>query len=117
MRQLLALTLCLVTPALTALAQGGQPTILSREDIAGIPQLRKQITVSFVGVSLETALREISRKAGLAITYNDRILPVGRTVWLTREEIRTDAALQEVLRGSGLRLVALTSGQIGRAHV
>ncbi len=109
MNRFLAAALCGAMPVFVT---GAQTTILSREDVAGIPQLRKQISVSLVGVSLETALREIGRQAGLPITYNDRILPAERTVWLTREEIRTDAALEEVLRGSGLRLVALTSGQV-----
>ena len=92
-------------------AQNRSPQLLG--DVAtGIPQLRRSIAINFTGVTIETALREIGRRSELPITYNDRILPKTKTVWLTREDIRTDEALQEVLRGSGLRLLALSTGQV-----
>jgi TonB-dependent SusC/RagA subfamily outer membrane receptor len=108
MRRALALTLCAFA---TLGAQNSSPQLLG--DVAtGIPQLRRSIALNLTGVTLETALREIGRRSELPITYNDRILPKAKTVWLTRDDIRTDEALQEVLRGSGLSLLALSTGQV-----
>src|SRR5690242_1792814 len=55
-----------------------------------VPQLRRNISLSLRGVSVETALREIGKRADVPITYNDVILPKAASVWLTRDDIRTD---------------------------
>jgi TonB-linked SusC/RagA family outer membrane protein len=108
MRRACVLMLCAFA---TIAAQNRSPQLLG-DIVTGIPQLRRSIAINLTGVTIETALREIGRRSELPITYNDRILPKSKTVWLSREEIRTDEALQEVLRGSGLRLLALSTGQV-----
>ncbi|HEY4306301.1 MAG TPA: TonB-dependent receptor plug domain-containing protein, partial [Gemmatimonadaceae bacterium] len=77
-----------------------------------VPQLRQNISVKFAGVSVEQALREIAKRAKVSITYNDVILPKTTSVWLTRDDIRTDEALTAVLQTAGLRVMALSTGQL-----
>ncbi len=77
-----------------------------------VPQLRRSISLQLSGVSVEQALREIARRANVPITYNDAILPRAASVWLTRDDIRTDEALQLVLQNAGLRVMALSTGQL-----
>src|SRR6266566_3687686 len=87
--------------------------VLLRRDIAAaIPQLQKTISLQLEGASLDEALQTVSHRAELPITYNDAILPRDRKVWLTATEIRTDEALEEILRDSGLQLLPLASGQV-----
>ena len=87
--------------------------VLLRRDIAAaIPQLRKTISLQLEGASLDEALQTVAHQAELPITYNDAILPRDRKVWLTATEIRTDEALEEILRDSGLQLLPLASGQV-----
>src|SRR6266699_3180553 len=87
--------------------------VLLRRDIAAaIPQLQKTISLQLEGASLDEALQAVAHQAELPITYNDAILPRDRRVWLTATEIRTDEALEEILRDSGLQLLPLASGQV-----
>src|SRR6266702_4689258 len=87
--------------------------VLLRRDIAAaIPQLQKTISLQLEGASLDEALQTVAHQAELPITYNDAILPRDRKVWLTASEIRTDEALEEILRDSGLQLLPLASGQV-----
>jgi len=87
--------------------------VLLRRDIAAaIPQLQKTISLQLEGASLDEALQTVAHRAELPITYNDAILPRERKVWLTATEIRTDEALEEILRDSGLQLLPLASGQV-----
>src|SRR2546429_4274822 len=87
--------------------------VLLRRDIAAaIPQLQKTISLQLEGASLDEALQTVAHQAELPITYNDAILPRDRKVWLTATEIRTDEALEEILRDSGLQLLPLASGQV-----
>src|SRR2546429_5178199 len=87
--------------------------VLLRRDIAAaIPQLQKTISLQLEGASLGEALQTGAHQAELPITYNDAILPRDRKVWLTATEIRTDEALEEILRDSGLQLLPLASGQV-----
>jgi len=93
----------------------GAPTaqVLLRRDIAAaIPQLQRTISLQLEGASLDEALQTVAHQAELPITYNDAILPRNRKVWLTASEIRTDEALEEILRDSGLQLLPLASGQV-----
>jgi len=90
----------------------GSAVLLRREIAAAIPQLKRSISLRLEGVTLERALETIARQADLPITYNDAILPRERRVWLTADDIRTDAALERVLRDSGLQLLPLASGQL-----
>jgi TonB-linked SusC/RagA family outer membrane protein len=77
-----------------------------------VPQLHRNISLKLSGVSVEQALREIGRRAEVPITYNDVILPKTASVWLTRDDIRTDEALAIVLQDAGLRVMALSTGQL-----
>ena len=77
-----------------------------------VPQLRRNISLKLTGVSVEQALREIGKRANVPITYNDAILPKTTSVWLTRDDIRTDEALEMVLQSAGLRIMALSTGQL-----
>src|SRR5262249_47525743 len=57
---------------------GGSPTsgvYVVSDGASLVPQLRRNISLSLSGVPVETALREISRRADVPITYNDLILP------------------------------------------
>ena len=102
-------------PMLWAQDVGSSPTETVRivSDAASlVPQLHKNISLKLSGVSVERALREIGKRADVPITYNDAILPKSSSVWLSRDDIRTDEALEIVLKSSGLRLMALSTGQL-----
>ncbi|HEX3867790.1 MAG TPA: SusC/RagA family TonB-linked outer membrane protein, partial [Gemmatimonadaceae bacterium] len=115
-------TLALVATAVLArqpvvAAQGGSGTASESVYIVAnaaalVPQLQRNISLQLSGVSVEQALREIARRADVPITYNDAILPRANSVWLTRDEIRTDEALTLVLQNAGLRVMALSTGQL-----
>ena len=92
-------------PMLWAQDVGSSPTETVRivSDAASlVPQLHKNISLKLSGVSVERALREIGKRADVPITYNDAILPKSSSVWLSRDDIRTDEALEIVLKSSGL---------------
>src|SRR5260370_2666218 len=87
--------------------------VLLRGDVAAaLPQLQRRISLQLEGASLDEALQAVAHRAELPITYNDAILPREQKVWLTASEIRTDEALEEILRDSGLQLLPLRSGQV-----
>lgn len=92
---------------------GGERGVLfDREIAAAFPQLQRSISVDLQGASIEDALQTVSREADLPITYSDRVLPRDRRVWITADDIRTESALLEILRDSGLQLLPLSTGQL-----
>ena len=114
-----ALVACGAVVALTLRAEGqvpdtgSRPEVLLRRDVAlAIPQLNRTISVRFEGAPLDEALRTVARQADLPLTYNDAILPRHVRVWLAATEIRTDEALEQILRDSGLQLLPLSTGQV-----
>ncbi len=100
------------TPAPAGAQTGTESVRIVSDGSSLIPQLRRNISLRLDGVSVEQALREIGRQANVPITYNDVILPKTTSVWLTRDDIRTDEALEIVLRAAGLRMMALSTGQL-----
>jgi len=119
--KLIAVLVMLAAPGShsTARAQSDRSSAASLEGVAVamdavalVPHLRRNISLNLVGVSVEQALRKIGQLANVPITYNDAILPKATSVWLTRDEIRTDDALVMVLQNSGLRVMALSTGQL-----
>jgi TonB-linked SusC/RagA family outer membrane protein len=97
-----------------AVADGGAGhiSVVHGDLAAAFPQLNRTISLRLEGTSIEDAVRTVARESGLALTYNDAILPRDQKVWLTATDIRTDAALAAILRDSGLQLLALSSGQL-----
>ncbi len=93
-------------------APGGRVSVLSGDLAAAMPRLQRTISLQLEGTSFEEAMRTVAQKADLPLTYNDAVLPHDRRVWLTASEIRTDAALERILRDSGLELLALSTGQL-----
>ncbi|MGH7719683.1 MAG: carboxypeptidase-like regulatory domain-containing protein, partial [Gemmatimonadaceae bacterium] len=93
-------------------AQGERPSGLHEVDTRRIPAMRREISLDLRGVTLDAALQEIASRANLSLTYSLEVLPKRRTVSLSAEKIEVEQALREVLRDSGLDVVALSSGQV-----
>lgn len=106
----------------TAFAQDGDPYFASQEinnyeELAPtqgskndpddlVSALNTVISLQLNGATLEEALTHISNKADLNILYGSERVDVGKEVTLETQEITAQKALEQVLQGSGLGIVA-----------
>ena len=76
-------------------------------DASAAPVLQRRVTLNLRGVTIEDALRQITRQVDLEIAYSPRVVPLYHRVSLNAQNITIAAALAEIL--SGLRVdVSLT---------
>lgn len=87
-----------------------------RAEIAQQPRmtspLERGIAVSFDNTPLADALRSVARESGAAIAFSDRLLPRDARVTLHTESMSARGVLLNVLRGTGLMIEVLESGQV-----
>lgn len=84
-------------------------------DVTAVPVLRRRVSLELSQVTIDEALKEVTRQADLEIAYSPRIVPLGRVVSLHAGAITVAAALTEILldvevdvsvtAGGGLALV------------
>src|SRR5699024_11130670 len=67
------------------------------------PSLGQLISVNITKGNLKEALEQITRKAGLELSYSDQQVPLGKEVSLNDQSITVNRALWKILEGTGLR--------------
>jgi outer membrane receptor protein involved in Fe transport len=81
-------------------------------DMSNAVVLRRRIPLDLANVSVAAALDEISRRAGLQISYSAALLPTERRVTIRAEEIGVAAALTDVLFETGLDVAVGRNGRL-----
>lgn len=74
--------------------------------------LNAVISVRFQDVSLQHALEQISKKAGLNLVYGSETVAVGTVIDMEEERITAQEALRHVLTETGLRLRAFSETRV-----
>jgi hypothetical protein len=74
--------------------------------------LRTPVTVFFENETLNAALREVGRLAGISFSYSNDLPGLTRRVSLKATDIETAEALLRLLRGSGLELLVARNGKM-----
>ena len=74
--------------------------------------LARRVSLDLRGARLEAALEEIDRQAKLGLTYTPRVAPLDKRVTLRRDSVTAGAALKEVLRGTGVKVVVTEEGTV-----
>ena len=87
------------------------PSDIANQRRAASP-LERGIAVSFEAVPLADALRTVARQSGVSIAFSDRLLPPNTRVTLHTESMSARGVLLNLLRGTGLMLEVLESGQV-----
>jgi hypothetical protein len=99
----------------------GQQRVVARTDsvaashgatAARSPLLARPISVSLTDVPIEAALREISLRASLRLSYSSDIIPADRRVTIVREKTPVGDVIEDVLRGTDLDIVVSPSGYV-----
>jgi outer membrane receptor protein involved in Fe transport len=121
---LLALAVALLLPVSGAAGQGTQlasrgPRFLLAgwspsldQDASRAPVLHRRVSLDLSGVTLDEALKEITRQGGLEISYSPRVVPLDRSVSLHAREITVAAALTELLLDAAVDVSVATGGQL-----
>lgn len=86
-------------------ATGGGEARLQPVEAGRIPSLRRRISVVLTGVTLDAALAEIGRLAGVTFAYGGAQLPAGERVTLRAEGMTLAAVLTETLLDAGVDVV------------
>ncbi len=76
------------------------------------PLLARPISISLTDVPIEAALREISLRAALRLSYSSDIIPGDRRVTIVREKTPVGDVIDDVLRGTNLDVVVSPSGYV-----
>jgi len=121
----LCILLVVVSTARPAPAQTGQhelhSTGPSTSQPAALRSLRAQgdsaslllrpVSVNLEQTTLEQAMREIARQAGLELTYSQELVPAAKRVRLRADRIPAARAFAHVLRGTDLDLLLVSPRQ------
>jgi TonB-linked SusC/RagA family outer membrane protein len=78
----------------------------------GTSPLERIVTLDLRKVSLRSALDEIGRQSGVALTYSPRVVPVDKVVSVRGEKITVAKALAAVLRGTGVEAEVTAGGGV-----
>lgn len=92
------------------LLAGWAPSL--EQDASGAPVLHRRVSLDLSGVTLDEALKEITRQGGLEISYSPRVVPLDRSVSLHAREITVAAALTEVLLDAAVDVSVAMGGQL-----
>ncbi len=82
------------------------------QDASGAPVLRRRVSLDLSGVSVDQALKELTRQAELEISYSPRVVAVDRPVSLHAREITVAAALTEILLDAPVDVAVTAGGQL-----
>src|SRR5262245_4874469 len=66
-------------------------------DARAAPVLRRRVSLERSGVTVDQALKQLTARAGLEISYSPRLVAVDRPVTLRARDITVAAALTEIL--------------------
>ncbi len=80
-------------------------------DVSQAPVFQQRISLELRDVTLEQALAQIARRAGLWLTYSPGVIPVHRRVTLTASDLTVGAALSALLYDAGVDVLLTASGQ------
>lgn len=101
-RSLYSLVLSLVLVTSIAGAQG----LVTTQNVAS----GRGITVELKDVTLERALTEIARQAGMRLVYNDAVVSLKRKTSVQIQDVPLTSALGSALRGTGLEATLAHDG-------
>ena len=118
-----SLALLLLSVAPGGAQQGNRPpaALRTRPDPAALhavsheaaaPLLRQLVTLDLRDAPFAMALREISHQLGGRLMYDETAASVQRRVTLQRKDIRAGEALERILAGTGLEVVASDGGSV-----
>jgi outer membrane receptor protein involved in Fe transport len=74
--------------------------------------LVRRVSLELTNVSLDAALKALTNRAGLRITYSPAVLPADRRVTISARDVAVVAALTEMLFRSGLDVVVGRDGAL-----
>ncbi|HEY9429480.1 MAG TPA: hypothetical protein VIR34_20135, partial [Gemmatimonadaceae bacterium] len=83
---------------------------VARPEQQGTSPLDRIVSLDLRKVSLRSALDEISRQSGVALTYSPRVVPVDRVVSVLGKKITVAKALATVLHGTGVEAEVTAGG-------
>lgn len=81
-------------------------------DASGAEVLRRRVSLELSGVTLDQALKEVTRQANLEISYSPRVVTVDRPVTVHARDITVAAALTELLLDAPVDVSVTSSGQL-----
>jgi outer membrane receptor protein involved in Fe transport len=81
-------------------------------DASGSEVLRRRVSLDLSGVTLDRALKEITRQASLEISYSPRVVAVDRLVTVQARDITVAAALTELLLDTPVDVSVTPGGQL-----
>src|SRR5882724_6586869 len=84
----------------------------AEQDASGAPVLRRRVSLNLSGVSIDEALKELTRQAELEISYSARVVAADRPVSLHAREITVAAALTEILLDAPVDVAVKAGGQL-----
>jgi outer membrane receptor protein involved in Fe transport len=84
----------------------------TEQDASGVPVLRRRVSLDLSGVTVDQALKELTRQAELEISYSARVVAVDRLVSLHAREITVAAALTEILLDAPVDVAVTAGGQL-----
>ena len=85
---------------------------VARPEQQGTSPLDRIVSLDLRKVSLRSALDEISRQSGVALTYSPRVVPVDRVVSVLGKKITVAKALATVLHGTGVEAEVTAGGGV-----
>jgi outer membrane receptor protein involved in Fe transport len=88
-------------------------------DASSAPVLRRRVSLDLHAVTVDQALKELTRQAALEISYSPRVVTLDRRVSLRAEGITVAAALTELLLDEAVDVSVTTGGAlalVARAH-
>lgn len=74
--------------------------------------LARRVSLELADVSLDAALKALTNQAGLRITYSRAVLPAGKRVTMSANDVAVVTALTEMLFRSGLDVVVDRDGAL-----
>lgn len=100
--------------ALSGGSDGSISVSTSRLDMLqrNLPALQRNVSLQLEGASLQHAIDHIAGQADLRVSYGSQVKDTDRIIDVTLENVSALAALQEVLRDTGLALEIARSGHI-----
>jgi hypothetical protein len=81
-------------------------------DVSNAVMLRRRVSLDLANVTLDEALKEITRQADLEISYSKALLPNSTSVSLHAQDITVTAALTEVLLDAGVDVAVARRGHL-----
>ena len=81
-------------------------------DASNAPVLRRRVSLDLNGVTVDYALKELSRQAGLELSYSPRLVALDQPVSLKARDITVAAALTEILLDVAVDVSVTTGGHL-----